>query len=829
MPLALFVFFISGAVALLYQVVWMRDLTLILGATTYGTATILATFMGGLSIGSIYFGRRADTLERPLVAYALLELGIGAYVLITPFLFEFMRIPYIAFYRLDPPFAALILSRVVLASAVLLLPTVLMGGTLPILATYLVRRNPNVGRQISILYFVNTAGAVIGCVLAGFFLIEHFGLLLSTRIGVVVNWILAALAIGLHMMKPLPPVSHDAASPVAAARAAATTPAVRMIVLAAIGVSGFTALAYEVIWTRALLRYLYNSTYAFTAMLAVFLLGLAIGSLIYTWIAQRKVRPVIVFAVLEVGVGIGFAASLLMFEQLGPLSNAIVGDMRTSFGDSMLMLAVRSALILLVPAICLGATVPVATEIFVSNLTQTGTAVGRVYGVNTVGAILGSIGAAFVLIPGLGMQHALMLLITINLLISATLFISESRSTRGRVVTVVTIATLLIAGGLLMPADIFKRTFISEEGDRLVFYSEGITDTVGVVERDGQREIVYDDKRGTAATWSYSWNFVLGHLPVLIHPGNPKEALHICFGVGNSLSALAAHESIERVDNVELSSQILKSGPHFWTNNNVLENPKINTIFDDGRNYVMATDKTYDIIMLEPPETYSAGVINLYTREFYADVRERLNDDGLAVQWIPIGASPLEDEKMLFRAFYDVFPNGTVWQLLAQDGNILLVGTKEPLFIDYQLLTRKYNEPRVRRDLELSKVRDPIDILGMFVFDSAALREFVRGIEPVVDDRTRLDFSMPRHIGSGFGLGSFTTEVKEGERYPLTAVRERALKYDSLRELVTPYLTGVTAGERRTIDRTLRTRKLLLNRDVRIHTPREDWNRWPDF
>jgi spermidine synthase len=505
-----------------------------------------------------------------------------------------------------------------------------------------------------------------------------------------------------------------------------------------------------------------------------------------------------------------------------------LGEEMHSFGDSLQQLVLRAGMILFLPAVFLGATVPLATEIVARQRAGIGRSVGRVYGVNTVGAIAGALAASFLLIPGLGMQDTLVLLVAINLALAAALVLVDLRSFAARLVASGVAAALLLSLLVGMPDDVFRRTFVGSSGQELVFYREGATDTVGVVEHDGQRRIVYEDQRGTAATWSYSVNYLFGHLPLLLHPGRPEKALHICFGVGNSLSAMAAHDTIERVDSVELSPHVLEAADYFWTNAGVIHHPRVRTVIDDGRNFVMASDEIYDVIALEPPDTFTAGVINLYTREFYRDAARRLADDGVLVQWIPVGEGPLHEEKMLFRAFHDVFPNATVWQQLTRDGNILLVGTKQPLRIDYQLLQEKMSQRRVRRDLELSGVNDAVDVLSMFVFGSRAFAEFVDGVEPVVDDRTVLDFSMPRYLGSGFGMGSLRSRVSQDGRHPMAVIRERTLFYHRARRSVVPLLTNLGDADRAALERAIRERKRPSNSEVLVPIPESEWNRWPD-
>jgi spermidine synthase len=820
------IFFASGTAGLVYEVLWTRQLALIFGATTYAVSTVLATFMGGLALGSYVFGRWIDRRDNPLWAYAALEVVIGLYALLVPALFGALRPAYVLLLQAELPYSLLALARALLAACVLIVPATLMGGTFPILARFWVRTRSDVGRGAGILYFVNTAGAISGCVLAGFYLIEVFGISGTT-------WIAAATSISAGVAGALLATMVGASPQVVGAEERADESAdesaivaapVARLVLFGIGLSGFTSLAYEVLWTRALLRYLYNSTYAFTTMLATFLAGIALGSAIYTTWLRRSRRPVALFAVLQMLVGVGFVLSSRLFVDLPATTAALIGVQNVgSFGQSLATMLVGSMLVLLPPTIFLGASFPLATDICARTLATLGHTVGRVYAVNTFGAILGSLGSGFVLIPAIGMQRTLMLLIVLNVSLAALLMVVAASSAAGRLRGLATGIAVVALAFVLLPGDLFRRTF-PPPGQELVYYREGATDTVGVVSVAGQRSILYEDRRGTAGTISYGWNFFFGHLPMLLHPGTPRHVLHICFGVGNSLSAVAAHDELERVDNVELSPHVVGAAPYFWTNEGVIDHPKVRTIIDDGRNYVMATREQYDVIMLEPPETFTAGVIHLYTREFYEDALARLAPDGLMMQWIPSGEAPLEQERMLFRAFADVFPHVTAWRQM-DSGCILLIGSRQPLTIDYQRLVERMARPKVRRDMELSKVRGVDHLLSFFIFDDAAFREFASGVPAVTDDLTVLDFTIPRYLGSGFGLGSWNVEVKEGGRTPWNWAFERGKFYGDSRRSVVPYLTNLDgASEADVSSRIASEASRPVERAPWI--PQEQWQRW---
>ena len=793
-PLVALLFFVSGASGLIYEVLWTRQLGLIFGVSTYAIATVLATFMGGLALGSYLGGQWVDRARSPLRIYAILEAGVGLYALALPMLFAGLRPLYISLYGLDVSYAVFSFGRAVLAGLVLLVPTTLMGATFPVLVRFWVRSHDDVGRGTGLLYFVNTAGAIVGCLLAGFVLIERLGLRGTTHVAAATNLLLAVVALWLARTPTgaARPAGHEHVA--AAGDLPGVSPGIARLVLGCAGLSGFVALAAEVLWSRALLRYLYNSTYAFTTMLATFLFGIALGSALFSARLARTRRPLLLLAGLLTGVGCGLALSSASFPYLRTASTTLLlGDAIVSFDRALALMFVRAGMILVLPTIFLGALLPLATALCARAPGALGRTVGRVYAVNTLGAIAGSLAASFLLIPGLGMLGTSRLLVGLSLGGAAVVAAAAAESTRTRVLSVVAGAVVIALYAGIANDDVFKRTFVPDPRIELVYYAEGATDTVGVSQFYGQRTILYEDQRGTASTTTYGINFMLGHLPMLLHPGRARHALHICFGVGNSLSAVAAHEELERVDNVELSPHVLEAGPYFWTNDGVLENPKVRTIINDGRNFLMTTHEMYDVIVMEPPETFTAGVINLYTVEFYREALAHLAPDGVMLQWIPTGQAPMDDERRLLAAFAQVFPHRTMWWQMG-GGTVLLIGTREPLRIDYQRLRTHMAEPQVARDMALSQIRGADHLLSMFIFDDEAFAGFVRGATPTTDDRTVLDFSMPRYVGSGFGLGQFNPTVHDRAlRNPFTIVGERKRAYEAMRRSVVPLLTNLGA------------------------------------
>jgi hypothetical protein len=299
---------------------------------------------------------------------------------------------------------------------------------------------------------------------------------------------------------------------------------------------------------------------------------------------------------------------------------------------------------------------------------------------------------------------------------------------------------------------------ITFPGNKIVYYQEGASDTVAVVERpkEGDRNLIYGDGRGAAATSTLPWNRYFGHLPMLLHP-HPKEVLHICYGSGNSVRAVTRHDP-ERIDVIELSPHVRGASPFFWTNEGAIDDPRVNLIIEDGRNFVLGTERTYDVISLEPPSIYTAGVVNLYTEEFYELCRRRLRPDGVMMQWFPTAELTDEARGSMMRAFADAFPAVTVWQQL-QSSTLLMVGTLKPLAVDVDVIERRLQTETMRKDMQAMGLQDAYGFLSLYLLSDEATRKLVQPFAPVRDDRTVVDYSIPKFVGAGFGFGPYAYAI----------------------------------------------------------------------
>ncbi len=731
-------FFLSGAGGLVYEVLWTRRLTLVFGSGLFATATILATFMGGLALGSWWLGRRVDRRDDPLAYFGRLEIGVGLYALAVPYVLAAILPLYRWVYGAsDGADAVVNATRFVLCAAVFVLPTVLMGGTLPALSRFVARETRTLGASVGRLYAVNTLGAVAGSVVAGFVLIEVLGIRRTEMLTAAVNLGVGSTALAWGRRARLAPVETSVPD---AGRDRAPVSA-RRLALTAYALSGLAALGYEVAWTRLLTFFLGNSTYAFAAMLATFLLGLALGAFAMARVVERLRDPWRWFALLQLGIAASVGVALAAY----PDSPGIYLVLSKLFagGSWLEWIVVRFAIaaaLLLAPTLLMGAAFPLASRLYLAERRRVGADVGRLYAANTVGAIAGSVGVGFVLIPLLGVRTTVVALIGLNAAVAIATGRSAAR--HGRAIAVVA-AAAAIAFATLLPHDVFltavRRTFPDEE---ILYYREFPSATVFVTRSEhDERWVHFSDQRASGGTMNLPGHRFWGHLPSLLAERR-RSALVITFGSGITLGAVATHPFREIVC-AEICEGIREPAKLFPENHDVLGDPRVRLVIDDGRNYVLGTDRRFDVVVSEPPLLETAGVVNLYTEEFYDLVKRRLAPGGVFCQWIPSFEFDRPEHAAIVRTFLKVFPDATFWGSPLY-GDTMLLGGNGPIAIDLDRIAKRLEESRVRNDLSECGIRNADEVLGYFGLSSRGLSRYCGDGPVLTDDRTRLDFEMPR-------------------------------------------------------------------------------------
>ena len=453
---------------------------------------------------------------------------------------------------------------------------------------------------------------------------------------------------------------------------------------------------------------------------------------------------------------------------------------------------------LLATTFLFGATFPLVVRLVVDRLDAVGARIGAAYVANTLGAIAGAVGVGFVLLPALGMRGAFVALVLVNLVGGAGLALAAAPRGAGAVAG----ALAAVAAGLtlaLVPPSLFEQSFVRRFGP-LLFYREEVTDTVMVTQDvRGDRMIRFGDGRGTAGTMTVRDDKMYAHIPLLLHPA-PRRVLSICFGVGNSLAAATAHP-VERIDAVELSPGVVDAAPLFRaTNRDVLADPHVHLTIADGRNFLLASHDAYDVIRLDPPELHTAGVVNLYTREFYELARDHLRPGGIFSIWVNVVMTPEPDLRALVRTLASVFPHVSVWHGPLRYSWVIN-GSMAPHGPDLALLLRRFEEPGVRADLVAIGVPDAFTFLAHFVLAGDAVAAFAGESALVTDDRTRLDFTVPRSLDSFFGFanastGGWLVQLMGPDPHHdvgLTLFFRKIARMEAYKRPVLPYLVNVGA------------------------------------
>src|SRR5271157_1821172 len=541
-------FLVSGISGLIYEVVWLRMLTRITGVTIYATATVLAAFMSGLAMGSFLFGRFVDRREDALRIYAVLELLVACSALLVPLLFATCVPMYRYAYEISgESMVTGTVIRGITSFLSLLVPTTIMGGTLPVLTSCLVKRDNVFGRNFSILYGLNTLGAVCGVVMSGFVTIGELGEWNTIYIGVAINLLVAVMAYTVYVKDSKSTPDPAASAGISAASAASISPysdQVRSVVLIAFAASGFTALAYEVLWTRQLILFLETSIYAFSGMLAIFLTGIAVGSVAMNRMVDRLTNPLTFFGVLELVVGFLSILNLYLFL---PFDSALA---RTWLGGFRPVLA---AVVIVFPmTFVFGMIFPVAGRCYAKNVERTGASVGWLYGSNTVGSIFGSLCAGFVLVPVVGSTKTVIVLACIN--VALGLILLGLAAGRTKVQKLVLVSMVLVFGAIAMGsfgrdpflATIERRIYGNKKtdgtasiaptpGTEIYLHKEGLEGTVTAF---SQKHFKHLWINGVGMTFLCTETKLMAHLP-LMFAKDPKELLIICFGMGTTVKSAA--------------------------------------------------------------------------------------------------------------------------------------------------------------------------------------------------------------------------------------------------------------------------------------------------
>jgi spermidine synthase len=707
-------FVCSGACGLTYQVLWLRLLSLIFGVTVHAASTVLAAFMAGLALGSLL----ADSMARrghPLRVFAALEAGIAVAALATPAMLG-------AAENLYRPLSAvageslwvLTAGRFVASFAVLLVPTVLMGATLPVLSrAELVRAS---GARLGTLYAVNTTGALAGALITGYVLIGGIGIQRTFYLTATLNLLVAAVAWWLSRHESLPAVEGPVAEPEQAVPAEGIPP---RLVLSAMAVSGVASLALEIVWFRILVQFLPATSYAFTTMLATVLAGIAVGSALAS---RALTRPRNWSVVLAGTIG---ATSIVVLTSLAILGATYAAGWRTSG------LMQGSAAAILPAAILMGYAFPIALALWTrpGDPGSRSRAVGTVYAANVVGGIAGAVLGGFVLLPWLGSRRALIACAAAYLAASVVML---ARLRRRLAALALVVLFVVSAGAVPDPFDA-ALTRRHGRGERIFWKEEGVQTSVSIHTHAFRGWLMYLDglHQASDSPEMVRLHRLIGHLPMVLHP-KPQRALVVGLGGGATPGAVSQHDAEVLV--VELSDTVRKGAEFFkHVNYDLFARPNVRVRVDDGRNFLSLTDARFDVVTADLIQPIHAGAGNLYSREYFQLVHDALTDDGVVLQWI--GHRPDSQYKLIMRTFLDVFPHTTLWA----DGQ-LMVGGKRPLRLARAPFEAKRANDVTRAALDEIGLDSFETLTSWFVAGPDELRRFVGDGPLLTDDRPLVEY-----------------------------------------------------------------------------------------
>ena len=755
-PLYICLFF-SGAAGLAYEVLWARILGLFFGHTVYAVTTVLAAFMAGLALGSRWIGTWSDRVAIPLRLYAMLELGIGVYCLAVPYLLSAVRGAYLQWVpHLPENVLVLTLARFAVVFPILLIPTTLMGGTIPTVVRHLVRASAATGSAVGTAYGVNTLGAAFGALSVGYWLIPGIGVRASNHVGVALNLAVGGVALLLTAKTGPAPAALDVDSE--ECPEAGTETGDRLLV-AAFAVSGAVGMAFEIVWSRALVLVIGSSTYAYSAILTVFLLGIGLGSLLF---ARLRLRPTAgLFGLLLIGTGLSAFLAIPAFERLPRLFFALFHSTGGTFAGVLGIQLVIVCMILLPPTVISGMTFPCIAGLRARRIDSLGGDLGRLYAWNTIGAIAGSVAAGFFLVPLAGAQGTLALGIGISLLAGTVILLRSeipwNKTVASAVAIVAVIAALyprwdprIMSSGVFYIAGMFRNAedLFHTRIREVLYFREGVSSTVSVARFEtGILGLLVNGKVDANNGTDMETQVKLANIPILLHP-SPSRIAVIGLGSGVTAGMATLYESPSRIDVVELEEAVVKASDHFRRENfGVLRDSRVRLHIDDAASFIDLAEPGYDVVISEPSNPWMAGVGNLFTSDFFRKARGKMAKGGIYCQWLQGYSLSPDDFRLVLRTFLSVFPGSSLWT--GSRGDFLLIGFRDgpPSRVDARTIdARATGNHRLARSFRFLGDSPADSVLTSYFLGTDELQVYAGKGEINTDDLPLLEFRAPASL-----------------------------------------------------------------------------------
>ncbi len=743
----------SGCAALIYEVVWYHLLQLAIGSTAISLGFLLATFMGGLCIGSLTLPRLNLAGRHPLRVLAVIELGIAVCAILVLFGLPLVNRVYVAGVGHGLPGMVL---RGFISAVCLLPPTILMGATLPAVSRW-VAATPRGASWWGLLYGGNTAGAVFGCLLAGFYLLRLHDTVVATLVAAAINIGVALGSLALAARTPVrtelaedaEPEAPDAAPAEARPAAAGNWP-----VLLIIGLSGAGALGAQVVWTRLMGMMLGSTVYVFSIILAVFLVGLALGTPVGSWIARHG-RPRLALGWSQILLAGGIAWTAVMIADSLPYWPVNPMLTRNQWHTFQLDMA-RCLWAMLPPTLLWGASFPLALGAVAARGKDPGRLVGSVYASNALGAILGALGASLVLVPWMGAQRTQQFFILMSvasglILLAPYAWRRRSYSLAGGLAASLVLAGVAAAGVDAVPGELiaYGRHMSTTAGQsKIIHRKEGRNSSIVITEWPGGvlELAVNGHVQATTAPYDMKLQRMVGHLPALIHP-EPKSVLGIGFGAGVSAGTFTRYPTIKSIVVCEIEPVIPPISDQYFgaENHHVLRDPRTRIVYDDARHYMMTATEKFDIIASDPLDVFAKGTAALYSKEYFEAVKRHLNPGGIFTLYVPLYESDERTVKSELATFFEAFPDGTIWANTV-DGrgyDMVFMGSTGPMTVDLDGMQKRLERPdyaAVAVSLNGIGVHSPIDLVATYAGQRSDLAPWVKGAQITRDRDLRLQY-----------------------------------------------------------------------------------------
>ena len=730
---------------MIYEIIWSEMLVNLLGSSSIAVTVIVTVFMGGLATGSWTIGNLADKWNNKKIAifYFFVETLIGIYAILLPFLIKKIEFFYIFLYGyFEATLFFSIFIKVILGFLVLIIPTFLMGTTLPLITRYLSRNWEHYSKNISLLYGLNTLGAILGTLFAGFYLLENFGIKGASIFSACINFFVALSF--LFFWKILPALSERVDEKKDLIRKKKSTNKKTsdfvLILLTSYTISGMASMFYQISWTRALSLILGTSTYAFTIILATFLFGISLGSLFFRFL-PRKFSKIYFYIIVQIVIVLSVLFSSLYFDEL-PLYYLYLREMFfDTWSDLNYIRFFLAGGMILLPTLAMGILFPIVCDLISLENKNMSHIVGKTYALNSLGAMIGAIFAGLFVIPFIGLQYTIYVGVLLNIIAMLIVLLESNKFSKFKklfyfifimMFYIVFIfnsekwsSKIMSAGVSTYADDYFKVSNKYKELsllDRnnteklsnyeiwkiamlnydLLYYKDGIVDSVSVMKNSkGIISLLVNGKVDASAKGNKDiiTQIMIGQLPLLLHK-NPKEVFLVGYASGITAGSILTHP-IAKLDAAEISPSVVEASNFFTEfNNNALKDERLDLKIADAKHTLMVSNKKYDVIVSQPSNPWIKGQSSLFSYEWYKIVNEHLNNDGLFMQWLPAYHISQENLKIIINTLSVVFPNISLWTSTSP-GDLILLASKDLDFkVSNEEIIKKINYPKVKEQLE---------------------------------------------------------------------------------------------------------------------------------